>query len=275
MNKINKKIYSYIVLACTTPAFIYILTIIPDDFEETPSLHSFLFIVVFFLFLISLFNTFGSVFQLIIKKLSIKKSKEAYFSLISILINISNTSEADIKFFLKKYYEADLIDQNYNIIKYYQTKKIDVNRIATYLRNYPPATRLRAIYELIAFAVIDSKYSKEEDAFLKLFAKKIAIPDKVFQHVKSMFVILKDETKVEDNKYHFHNTSELEIKKKFAFKVLGISENSSNAEIKKAYYKLAKIHHPDTLKSKNVNDINKANEMFQKISNAYNILQEN
>jgi len=49
------------------------------------------------------------------------------------------------------------------------------------------------------------------------------------------------------------------------YQILNIQHNSDTSEIKKAYIKLAKLHHPDKNKSKN-------NIKFQEINYAYNIL---
>ncbi|KAA0187066.1 Lethal (2) tumorous imaginal disc, partial [Fasciolopsis buskii] len=55
--------------------------------------------------------------------------------------------------------------------------------------------------------------------------------------------------------------------KKDYYKILGINQNASQSEIKKAYYELAKKYHPDV----NKNDSNAA-QKFQEVSEAYEIL---
>ena len=52
------------------------------------------------------------------------------------------------------------------------------------------------------------------------------------------------------------------------FDILGVDENSSQEEIKKAYHKMLKKYHPDNYKG----DVKFANEMTRKISLAYEVL---
>lgn len=49
--------------------------------------------------------------------------------------------------------------------------------------------------------------------------------------------------------------------------MLGVPRSATVAEIKDAYLKLAKIHHPDVSESAQANK-------FKEISNAYNILKD-
>lgn len=53
------------------------------------------------------------------------------------------------------------------------------------------------------------------------------------------------------------------------YKVLGVGNNATQSEIKKAYHKLTKIYHPD----KNDNSA-EANERYQEINEAYHVLND-
>ena len=52
------------------------------------------------------------------------------------------------------------------------------------------------------------------------------------------------------------------------YKILGVSFNATEAEIKKAYWSKAKIYHPD------LNNSNNANQTFALISEAYEVLRD-
>jgi len=54
------------------------------------------------------------------------------------------------------------------------------------------------------------------------------------------------------------------------YEVLGVGKRSTEKEIKKAYRKLAKLHHPDA----NSDDKEAAEERFKSIGEAYSVLQD-
>lgn len=66
----------------------------------------------------------------------------------------------------------------------------------------------------------------------------------------------------------FHTSHQSPQKNDF-YKVLGVSRNASQNEIKKAYYQLAKKYHPDTNK-----DDPAASRKFQEVSAAYQVLSD-
>ena len=62
------------------------------------------------------------------------------------------------------------------------------------------------------------------------------------------------------------------MKNKNLYKILGVSENASDKDIKSAYRKLALRYHPDRQGNKSETEKKKAEEKFKEISEAYSIL---
>jgi len=80
-----------------------------------------------------------------------------------------------------------------------------------------------------------------------------------------LFIITKD-TSIQQFR---HNSSQakLDISEPYAYyTVLGINKNAKQSEVKKAYFDMVKIYHPD------VNDSENARENFEKITEAYSTL---
>lgn len=67
----------------------------------------------------------------------------------------------------------------------------------------------------------------------------------------------------------------VEMKKKDLFEVLGVSKEASTAEIKKAYFSLAKQYHPDRLYAQASAEVrNLADELFNLVSQAHEVLTD-
>lgn len=67
----------------------------------------------------------------------------------------------------------------------------------------------------------------------------------------------------------FHATGVCNMKRRDYYEVLGLNRRASQADIKKAYYALAKKHHPDMNK-----DNPHAEKQFQEVQKAYEVLKD-
>lgn len=156
-------------------------------------------------------------------------------------------------------------------------------KICTPLAKLKSSQKATIMYQLFAMAASDKLYSKEEEEVLKKIGKYLKISKNRFFYIKSS--VIKGGFKEEDGKSSQKKKSHSGKNSKFyqqffaissnPYFILGISNNSSNAEIKKAYRELVKKYHPDLSMNKSeqfrkeimekVQEINKAYESIKKI----------
>ena len=67
----------------------------------------------------------------------------------------------------------------------------------------------------------------------------------------------------------YSNTSYKCTKKRDYYDILGVGKNAKKGDVKKAYFKLAKEHHPDTNK-----DNPQAADKFKEATEAYEVLKD-
>ncbi len=120
-----------------------------------------------------------------------------------------------------------------------------------FMRNSRYETRLQIIHFLFGVANADGKVSQLELDKLVQIAAALGIASADFQSIQAMFV------KATDN----------------AYKILDITPNATNEEVKKAYRVMAKKYHPDKIQSQDPAMIKGAKEKFQEVQKAYETIQ--
>lgn len=126
----------------------------------------------------------------------------------------------------------------------------DVGHQIRYQMQY--ASRLQLLHYLFGIAQADSNISKEETIMIQKIAGLIGISSLDFESIKAMFVrdLGSD------------------------YKVLEITQDASNDEIKKAYRKMAKKHHPDKVIHLGEDVQKQAEEKFRNVQEAYENLKK-
>jgi len=131
----------------------------------------------------------------------------------------------------------ELLKQNY-----------DVAAVSNQVRRYMEyAGRLQLLHFLFGIAIIDGEPHPNELETIGRISRGLGITDADFTSVKAMF---------------FKDTSS-------AYKILGISPEATDEEVKKAYRKMALKYHPDRVTSMG-EDVEKAAKLkFQELQAAY------
>ena len=120
-----------------------------------------------------------------------------------------------------------------------------------FVESSPYETRLQVLYFLFGVAKADGSVSQSELSKIDQIASALGIRISDFESIKAMF---------------FEDSDS-------AYKILEISPNVSDSEVKKAYREMAKKYHPDKLQSKDPALIKGAQEKFQEVQKAYETIQ--
>ena len=120
-----------------------------------------------------------------------------------------------------------------------------------FVESSPYETRLQVLYFLFGVAKADGSVSQSELSKIDQIASALGIRISDFESIKAMF---------------FEDSDS-------AYKILEISPNVSDSEVKKAYREMAKKYHPDKLQSKDPALVKGAQEKFQEVQKAYETIQ--
>ena len=154
--------------------------------------------------------------------------------------------------FVKKYFvkffgqeqAAEMLQMLKDILK----KEINVNEITAQVQQYMNyASRLQVLHFLYGIALADGKVSSAEIALIKEIARGIGVTKEDCDSIKNMYVQETDS----------------------AYKILEVLPEASDAEVKKAYKKMAIKYHPDKVSYLGEEARKAAEDKFKKLSEAY------
>ena len=156
-------------------------------------------------------------------------------------------------------------------------KNYKVEAICGTINNeFDAGAKIQVIQFLCAVATCDAFLSDSEYRFILGISQKIGIPFKTFRAILAMFNYRTQRDREEhkksfkDKKKVYSRSSSL----KKAFELLELNEDASNKEIKQAYRKMAKKHHPDRVLNMGKEFQKMAKERFQKIQEAYELIKD-
>lgn len=139
--------------------------------------------------------------------------------------------------------------------------------------------KLSVLSVLFKIAYAQGEITQKEFEIIQLFARFSCIRHEDFRAISQLYInngnYRKRRTQEQNNyKYQRTTTQQSYNSKKWAYDELGIPENSSPDEIKKAFRKLAQKYHPDKLNNASEREVKYATEKFRKVINAYEALIE-
>jgi DnaJ like chaperone protein len=158
-------------------------------------------------------------------------------------------SELDfVKQFFLRQFGADVTEQYMLALRELLKQDVSIREVCFQIKqNMDYSARLQLIHYLFGVAAADGQIHPDEIAVVEEIANYLNIQFSDISSIKAMFV--KD------------NDS--------AYKILEITQDATDDEVKKAYRKMALKYHPDKVSTLGEDVENAAKEKFQQLNNAY------
>ncbi|MBR3940361.1 MAG: TerB family tellurite resistance protein [Bacteroidales bacterium] len=169
------------------------------------------------------------------------------------------------KFLLANYGESQAKDM-LHILRDLINRDYSIYDVCTQIRqNTPYATRMHLFDFLYSVAVADGSCSAGEDAMLKTIASQLRITQYDYISIHERHTAGRGYS---SSSYTGGNTT------KNPYLVLGITEQATAEEVKKAYRRLAMKFHPDKVATLSEEVKKNAEEQFREINEAYETIKK-
>lgn len=158
-----------------------------------------------------------------------------------------------VKAFFKQQFGHQFSTEHLQVLKKYLDTDIPITQICSDVRiHLRPESRLQLIHYLFGIAKVDGDVSQSELNVIAGIASMMGIPQADFDSVKNMF---------------YRNVDS-------DYKILGLEENATDEDVKRAYRKMAVKFHPDKVAQMGEEFQKGAKEKFQKIQEAYEAIKK-
>lgn len=157
-----------------------------------------------------------------------------------------------VKSFLLRTYGQQKAGELLRVLGDVLKKNIPLYDVCVQIRaNMTYESRLELLHFLLQLAVSDAQYSEQEKNVISQIAQYLNITPTDFQSIHASL--------------HISSTDDIEN----AYKVLEITANATDEDVKKAYKKMAVKYHPDKVSHLGEEVQKSATEKFKKVNEAY------
>jgi DnaJ like chaperone protein len=213
-----------------------------------------------------------------------------------------------VKATIRKLYKTE--EEQKTALKQFQTlleSGYDINEIYRRINeNFDFSDKSELIIELLEVGYADNDFSDKEDYVIRLLRNKLNLSRAEYKNIFMRFKVLhrekkkhynkqsnsskskKSSSKSSNNKEQHKNSKEEndnhsnqnesrrpnDVSVNNAYNILGVSEATPDAEVKKAYRALAIMYHPDKVSSLGDEAIRQATESMKQINHAWDVVKE-
>ncbi len=158
-----------------------------------------------------------------------------------------------VRQYFMEIYGVDRAEKAFKLFNGIMKKHVATTTICAQIREHMDHdSRLQLIHFLFGISQADNEVHDAEVEEIRKIAGYLYINEKNFLSIKAMFY--------DDSKS--------------AYQILEIKDSATNDEVKKAYRKMVKKHHPDKLQHLGQEHVKVAQEKFREIQKAYEIIQK-
>ena len=143
----------------------------------------------------------------------------------------------------------------------------DINRFLNY------SQKLELLHFLFKISSVDADISKQELEVIHTISSYLRISAWDFGTIQAMYINSQyNKQEYGNNNGYYQQSAQNQLKN--AYKILQVSEDATNEEIKKSYRKLVIKYHPDKVASLGEEIQKQAKEKFQQINAAYELIKK-
>ena len=158
-----------------------------------------------------------------------------------------------------------------NFVRYLLKKKVEYDEICITIKKYVtiPA-KIQLVHFLCELSRSDHEFHAYEHKYIQVVGFKIGLRKQEISSILQIYL------KIESKRRGRKKVTKAYIsqrKLRSACEILGIRISYTKEELKKAYRKLARLHHPDKVSYLVDSHVEKARERFDEIADAYRYLK--
>jgi len=158
-----------------------------------------------------------------------------------------------VKNFLQQQFGAELASNYILDLREILKQEIPIREVASQIVSFMDhSSRLQLYHYLWGIAMADGIIDPKEDELMKYLASYLRISKYDYESIRAMFIKSTDS----------------------AYKILEITSDASDNEVKKAYRKMAVKYHPDKVSHLGEEHKHAAEEKFKSVAEAYNSIKK-
>ncbi len=175
--------------------------------------------------------------------------------------------------FIDRYFNRYFPMANYDFadsLVFSMRHPIQLSSVCSWLNMQLPkeSERAQVLFFLAGIASLNGKIEVRERLFLENIRLELSISKEILEHIYSVYASFNAHFEERKSKRPMRENTRLDLYRK----IIGVSASDDEKALKKAYRKLAKMYHPDTIVNGNEAQKKMAVDKFLEIQSAYEFL---